>query len=78
MEWLTKREDVAEVESREVKFFDIKTHHDLSPLKERMLPGDEVWSFSSPVESWGVLAGRAGFALIRDGRPLAHMITIMN
>jgi hypothetical protein len=43
-----------------------------------MQPGDELWTFSSPAESWKYLAGRAGVALVRDGKPIKVVITLMN
>lgn len=47
-------------------------------LKERMQPGDELWEFSSPPESWAHLAGRSGIALLRDGQVIGSIITRMN
>jgi hypothetical protein len=41
-------------------------------------PRDEVWSFSSPPESWRALSGRAGFALVRNGEPVRIMVTMLN
>jgi len=47
-------------------------------IKLRMLPGDELWTFSSPPDTWQALAGRMGVALVRDGHVIAHAITAMN
>lgn len=44
----------------------------------RMVPGDELWTFSSPPEYWQGLAGRMGVALIRNGHPIGHVTTMMN
>ena len=30
-------------------------------------PGDEIWTSATPPESWKAGAGRAGFAIVRDG-----------
>ena len=43
-----------------------------------MQPGDELWEFRSGRESWQHLAGRAGIALMRDGREVASLITMMS
>ena len=43
-----------------------------------MTDGDELWEFSSPAEYWENLAGREGVALVRDGRPIAHVVALMN
>jgi hypothetical protein len=47
-------------------------------LKAEMQPGDELWTFSSPADSWQHLAGRAGVALVRDGNPIEALVTVMN
>ena len=43
-----------------------------------MEPGDELWNYSSPPESWKNLAGRAGIALVRRGKIIANITTLMN
>ncbi len=47
-------------------------------LKSRMEAGDELWEFSSPEESWKNLAGRAGFCVVRNGKIVDFLVTIMN
>jgi hypothetical protein len=44
----------------------------------RMVPGDELWTFSSPPEYWQGLTGRMGVALMRNGHPIGHVTTMMN
>jgi len=41
-------------------------------------PDDEIWEFSSSPESWTALAGRAGFALVRQMTVIDAHVTIMN
>lgn len=43
-----------------------------------MRPGDELWEFSSPPDTWKHLFGRAGIALVRDGRIGRCIVTRMN
>jgi hypothetical protein len=43
-----------------------------------MEPGDELWAFSSPPETWQHLCGRAGIALVRNGEVIEAMTTMMN
>lgn len=45
---------------------------------DEVLPGDEIWSFSSPPETWRSLCGRSGFAHVRYGRIMDYHITMMN
>jgi len=47
-------------------------------FKLKAQPGDEVWRFSSPPESWRALAGRAGIALVRNGEIVEKFVTLMN
>jgi hypothetical protein len=47
-------------------------------LKARMQPGDELWTFASPADSWKHLAGRAGIALVRDNKMVDAIVTILN
>lgn len=37
-------------------------------LKSLMKNGDEILAFSSASESWQPIAGRAGYAVVREGR----------
>jgi hypothetical protein len=47
-------------------------------LKAGMQPGDELWTFTSSPASWRALAGSAGIAMVRDGRIVATIVTMMN
>ncbi len=89
VEWLTKRLSFAEFETLEsgADQSDLgapamlhlgRSNRDLAQMKIRMLAGDEIWSFSSPAEYWRHLGGRAGVALVRNGRLVAHVVTDMN
>jgi len=53
-------------------------HTQISRVKKRMMPGDELWTFSSPSDYWQALAGRAGVVLIRNGQPIWNHVTVMN
>ena len=53
-------------------------HQKWEEFKAVMLPGDELWTFSSPVDSWQHLAGRAGIAIVRNGVPVRSFVTAMN
>ena len=50
----------------------------IDKLKLLMVPGDELWSYSSPPETWNHMMGRRGIALQRDGRTIAEILTLMN
>ena len=69
IEWLIRRIDVAEIE---------KHPRWERAFKARMTDRDELWEFDSPAEYWEGLAGREGVALVRDGQPIAYVVTLMN
>jgi hypothetical protein len=90
-EWLQKRISVAEAEAafpgitddrvaqypEAAKPFGFESR-EWEALKTQMRPGDELWTYASPADSWLHLAGRAGIALVRDGTPIAALLGAMN
>jgi hypothetical protein len=78
VEWLIRRIDVDEFEKDIDKWDGRWRDYSWRPFKARMTDRDELWEFSSPGEYWERLAGRAGVALVRDGRSIAHLVTEMN
>lgn len=78
--WLTKRVTLDEVETQHTyhgKVFG-GLHEAWETLKSQIAEGDELWEFSSSSESWEHLAGRAGIALVRDGKAIDSLVTLMN
>ena len=47
-------------------------------FKSQMKEGDEIRAFSSPRDFWENLAGRAGYALVRKGKAISGIVTMMN
>jgi hypothetical protein len=56
----------------------VPTREAWDDLLSQMLPGDEIWEFSSSPESWERLCGSAGLVLIRDGRKVTTLLTVIN
>jgi hypothetical protein len=90
-EWLQKRISVAEAETAYPGITDDRIsqfpeaakpfgfeNREWEALKAQMRPGDELWTYASPADSWQHLAGRAGIALVRDGNPIAVLLGAMN
>ena len=90
-DWLQKQITVAEAETAYPGITDDRVknfpdagkpfgfrHAEWEALKAHMQPGDELWTFMSPPQSWQALAGRAGIALVRNGAPIEVMIGAMN
>ena len=53
-------------------------HGEWKALVDLMHDGDQLWTFTSPPETWQALAGRSGIALVRDGQIVGHHVTLMN
>jgi len=49
--------------------------HFWDPFMEHYQDGDEIWFFSSPDETWHSLCGRAGNAILRNGKCIYSQIT---
>jgi hypothetical protein len=47
-------------------------------LKSEVRAGDLIYFFTSDEESWWALCGREGYALIRDGKVVAMIVTAMS
>ena len=47
-------------------------------LKASMQPDDRLWTYCSPFESFQAHAGRCGIAVVRDGKVMSQLITLMN
>ncbi len=35
--------------------------------------GDELWYYESPPHTWNALCGAAGYAIVREGRPIKNL-----
>ena len=46
------------------------------PFVAEMMEGDELWRFRSPAQTWTNLSGRAGYAIIRDGKIIRSLVTM--
>ena len=49
-----------------------------NPFIACQLPGDELWRFRSPEDTWISFAGVAGYAIIRNGTIIRTLTTMMN
>lgn len=86
-EWLTKKVSLEQAEidymeqddrisSEPVPFGFF--NHQWNELKSELQEGDELWLFSSPKTSWMNMCGRAGICIVRDGKVVSSMVTMMN
>ena len=54
------------------------TSESWAELRSHTKKGDEIRAFSSPEDYWENMAGRAGYAVVREGRAIAGIVTMMN
>jgi hypothetical protein len=52
--------------------------HEENTLKAAIQTGDEIWIFCSPPKTWEALMGRRGIVLLREGKEIAEVVTVMN
>jgi hypothetical protein len=79
VEWLRRKTTIEEVEEKEITE---KSHYlmlrEWRMFKSSMKPGDELWEFCSPQETWAELMGRAGYVILRKGETVAEIVTMEN
>jgi hypothetical protein len=51
---------------------------DWKRLKSRLEVGDSLWTYCSPFESFKAHAGRCGIAVVRSGKVVLQLVTLMN
>jgi hypothetical protein len=73
--WLRSRMTVEEFEQEFPNYMDTPY---LVEFMRLLQEGDQLWRFSSPPQQWAALAGRGGVALVRDGRLVAHIVTLLS
>jgi len=49
-----------------------------NPFISQLQTGDELWRFNSPEITWKNLMGRRGYAILRDGKVVAWLFTMMS
>ena len=55
---------------------DIRAYRDRwHALRAQMRPGDTLWTFRAPETEWLQSAGRAGYALVRQGEVVSGVVT---
>ena len=68
VDWLVEKLDLDAIEAKLRKH---AAHADWIRIKRMALPGDEYWFFRSPAHTIPRKVGAAGYALVRDGVPIA-------
>jgi hypothetical protein len=85
--WLQKELTVAEAEAAHMVLDDDLgpdpvpfgfQNHRWQSLLAQMQKGDEIWAFRSPDEDFEHNAGRAGTALVRDGKIVVALCSIIS
>ena len=53
-------------------------HEEWAKFRANFQKGDEFWIFSSPKDTWNQLAGRAGFAIVRNEEVVDVFVSVMS
>jgi hypothetical protein len=71
---------LSEKDEREALEFLAKTlpHKRWEEFIRAMEPGDELWHYKSPKETWNSLCGRAGYAIVRKGEIVSFWNTVVS
>ena len=76
-EWLGSETTIEQIES-DFRDFNERWHTEWREFISQIQRGDELRHFFSPNETWLHLAGRAGYAIVRQGEVVDAFITILN
>ncbi len=81
-DWLAKEVTMAEIEAA-IKSNGAKQNNEyisrsVKNLRSMIKEGDTIWEFESPPSTWAALAGRKGYALVREGTVIAGFVTFLN
>jgi hypothetical protein len=60
---------------RQVTPAEAETAYLATNLLAQMQPGDELWEYRTPPETWGRMCGSAGLVLLRRGKVVADLLT---
>jgi hypothetical protein len=79
-QWLDREVSVEQIETEHmVRGVPFGAMNDAwQQLKASLQPGDRLWTFCSSPESFRALAGRCGIALVRNGKVVKQLVTMMN
>jgi uncharacterized protein (DUF427 family) len=80
-EWCNQKFTIAEAEHANTRpgqlpFGGLAAEWEL--LKSQAQEGDEIWSYCSPEATWKAMCGRQGIWLIRNGKIVYDIVTLMN
>ena len=78
--WLNSRVTLADIEgaARAPDLIQPQDNPEWRRFKELLGPGDELWYFCSPFESFLSPAGKMGYVLVRDGKQVESFVALMN
>jgi hypothetical protein len=76
--WLTRQSSLDEIVAQEQSAESDEFKAQARALIEAFQPGDEVWRFRSPADTWQMRMGRAGVALVRNHEIVQSLLTMMN
>lgn len=76
--WTLDKRDLAEVEEKAGNSKTELRKKEWAYFIGKYQPGDEIWFFQTPPETWGALMGTEGYMLKRDNIVLSEIWTALN
>lgn len=81
--WLTKQTSLNELRAEcldpEIPLQARRVVQEIADALERqVLPGDQLWKYSTPTELWKAACGHSGLAIIREESVVAYREIAMN
>ena len=81
--WLTKQTSLNELRAEcvelEIPLYASRVVLEIADtLETQMLPGDQLWKYSTPSEQWKAACGHSGLAIVREGLVVAFREIAMN
>jgi hypothetical protein len=73
--WLTDKTTEGQVVKKQAKEW---VSGSWEKFKNKVEVGDELYEYCSPPETWDQLRGQAGIALVRDGKVIDEVVTVLN
>lgn len=77
-EWLGGETSVEQIEAEELQGRNERWLAEWRSFISQMQPGDQLRHFLSPPETWLRLAGLAGYAIVRQGKVVDSLVTILS
>lgn len=77
-EWLGGKASVEQIEAVQLQGCSDRYRVEWRSFISQMQPGDQLRCFSSPEKLWRLMAGRAGYAIVRQDEVVDSFVVILS